>query len=251
MYKKINTMTWDEVAALDSSKVVCVLPIASLEQHGQSLPLGTDDFILRSSLDEMARHIDVEHYFLELPQIHYGSSFEHLDFAGTIAISHSVLVSWIEEILQNLSRHHFTKLVVINSHGGNAPIFRGLSQEWEQKKGIRIFHIDYFGSDFFVDAQGLIDTPVANDVHGGEIEESILSYCMPEVVKSDKAIPENDVFTELKSYYDGWLSRNISPDNGLIGMASRGNSVKGQKLFEYVWKKLINYFIEFDHTFFC
>ena len=247
MYRHINTMTWAEVAALDPENVVCVLPLASLEQHGRALPLGTDDLILRTSLDEVIGHLQhLKHDFLELPQAHYGSSFEHMDFAGSVAISHANIVAFIEDILRSITRHGFRRLVVVNSHGGNAPICRGLSQEWEQKFGVKVFHVDYFGSDFFAGAQEILETPVGNDIHGGEIEASYLAYAMPEVFHPDQATPENDVFVNLTDYYDGWLSRDLSPDNGLIGMASRGTAEKGEKLFRYVREKLIRYFETFD-----
>ena len=249
MYRHINKMSWAEVAALNPADVVYVLPLASLEQHGRALPVGTDDLILRTSLDEMIKHLDLRHEFLELPQIHYGSSWEHMDFPGTIALSHTTIVSIIEDILSAMRTHGFKRLVIVNSHGGNAPIARGLSQEWEQKFGIRIYHLDYFGSDFFKDAQPILETSVNNDIHGGEIEAAYLAYALPEVFHADQATPENDVFVNLTEYYDGWLSRNLSPDNGLIGMASRWSLEKGKQLYDYVWQKLVRYFELFDSEF--
>lgn len=246
MYRQINSMTWEEVAALDPENVICVLPIASLEQHGRALPLGTDDFTLRTAMDELPKHADLKHDFLELPQMHYGSSWEHMDFAGTVALSHTVIVAFIEDVIRAITQHGFHRLVIVNSHGGNAPIWRGLSQEWAQKFQITVYHIDFFGSDFFCGAQDILQTPVGNDIHGGEIEASYLAYAKPEVFHEDKATPENDVFVNLTDYNDGWLSKDLSPDNGLIGMASRGSAEKGRRLFEYTWKKLLSYFEEFD-----
>ena len=247
MYKNINTMTWAEVAALDPASVICVLPVSSLEQHGRALPLGTDDFILMTSVREMQKHLpELKHNFLQYPAIHYGSSWEHMDFAGSAAIRHTTIVTYLEDLFQSMLRHGFRKLVIINSHGGNAPIFQGCSQEWEQRFGIRVYNINYFGSNFFEDAQDLIETPVGNDIHGGEIEASYLAYAMPEVFHRDEASPEQDIFVSLTEYYSGWLSRDLAPDNGLIGMASRATVEKGRKLYDYVWQKLVRYMQTFD-----
>ncbi|MCE5188701.1 MAG: creatininase family protein [Eubacteriales bacterium] len=248
MYRSINTMTWAEVAKLDPDSVFYVLPVGSLEQHGRALPLGTDDLILSTSLEEMSRHVELKNNFLQLPNLHYGNSFEHLDFSGTITLGCACIAGFVEEILASMRKHGFHRLVVVNSHGGNAPIFQAYAQEWEQKFGVRVYNINYFGSDFFVEAQSLLQTPVNHDIHGGEIEASYLAYALPGVFHAEEATPENDVFVSLKDYYYGWLSRDLSPDNGLIGMASRATPEKGRLLYEYVWKKLASYFTEFDQA---
>lgn len=248
MYRLINEMTWAEVAQLDPETVFYVLPIGSLEQHGRALPLGTDDLILSTSLTEMRKHLSVRNCFLQLPNLHYGNSNEHMDFPGTITLGCSLLALFVEEIMRSMKRHQFHRLIIVNSHGGNAPILHGYAQEWEQKYGIRVFEIDYFGADFFNGAQDILDTPVSHDIHGGEIEASYLSYALPHVFHGDQATPENDVYVELKDYHYGWLSRELSPNNGLIGMASRATVEKGRQLYEYVWKKLIHYFEEFDRS---
>jgi creatinine amidohydrolase len=154
----------------------------------------------------------------------------------------------VEEVMASMCRHGFHRLVVVNSHGGNAPVFQAYAQEWEQKTGVKVFNINYFGSDFFSGAQAILETPVNNDIHGGEIEASYLAYALPDVFRADQATPENDVFVSLKEYYYGWLSRDLSPDNGLIGMASRATADKGRLLYEYVWEKLAAYFDEFDRS---
>ena len=38
-------MGWRDFAAADMSKVVAVLPVAAIEQHGPHLPVGVDTFI--------------------------------------------------------------------------------------------------------------------------------------------------------------------------------------------------------------
>lgn len=68
MVANLNALTWEEVAALDLSKAVFVLPISSLEQHGWHLPLGTDDHILQIALDGLLRDPRLEGNMLFLPQ---------------------------------------------------------------------------------------------------------------------------------------------------------------------------------------
>lgn len=43
--------TWSEVAALDKTDGVVILPIGAVEQHGHHLPLLTDTLIVNRMLD--------------------------------------------------------------------------------------------------------------------------------------------------------------------------------------------------------
>lgn len=223
-----------------------MLPIGSTEQHGRHLPVGTDDLILQTSLDGLEKHLDMRNTFLRLPALHYGNSFEHLDFAGTMTLRTTTILAVIEDLLFCMKKHGVKYLVIVNSHGGNAPILHAQSQEWEQLFGIRIFNIDYFGSDFFAGAQEFLETPVNLDIHGGEIETSYFEHVMPDLIHTDRLSPEKDVLCGLKDYYYGWLSRDLSENNGLIGGASRSTQETGEKLWNYMQEKLAFYFHQFD-----
>ena len=84
MFKRLSELPWSDIEALDRKHLAYVLPIGSTEQHGRHLPVGTDDLILQTSLDGLEKHLDMRNTFLRLPALHYGNSFEHLDFAGTM-----------------------------------------------------------------------------------------------------------------------------------------------------------------------
>ncbi|UWN74759.1 creatininase family protein [Anaerotruncus colihominis] len=246
MLKPINQMSWLEVDALDRSRLAYVLPVGSTEQHGRHLPVGTDDLILQTSLDGLEKHLKTENTFLRLPTLHYGNSFEHLDFPGTVTLRTATMLAFVEDLMMCMQRHQVKYLVIVNSHGGNAPVFHAMAQEWGQRFGIRVFNIDYFGSNFFQDAQPLLQTAINQDIHGGEIETAYLQYALPQTVKADFIRPENDVFVELKNYYYGWLTRDLAPGSGLLGGASRSTLETGEKLFRYVQDKLAGYFHAFD-----
>lgn len=246
MYRKLNELSWADVEALDRAHLSYVLPVGSNEQHGRHLPVGTDDLILQTSLDALEEHLQVRNTFLRLPALHYGNSFEHLDFAGTLTLKTTTIIAVIEDLLDCMRRHGVRWLVIVNSHGGNAPIFQAMAQEWEQRFGVKVFNINYFGSDFFAGAQSLLQTGVNQDIHGGEIETSYLEYALPHVVQQAHISPELDVLVHLKDYYYGWLSRDLAPDNGLIGGASRSTRETGEQLFHYVQQRLATYFQIFD-----
>lgn len=244
MIKSLNALTWKELSAMDREQAICLFPISALEQHGKHLPLGTDDFILAAALDGVRSDPRLAADYLLLPTLHYGNSAEHLDFPGTISLSCATIVNIVADILRCLAGHGFKKLVIINSHGGNSALFQAYSQEWQQRFGIRVYHINFFVSDFLSEAAPLLETPLSSDVHAGELETSILLHAMPEMVRREKIKGTDDVLITLQDYYSGWLSSEYTPGNGTIGLPTRATPEKGKTLLTYIQNKIVNYLFQ-------
>ena len=83
MFVNLNSLSWADVRDMNRKKLAYVLPVSSTEQHGRHLPLGTDDLILQTALDRLQETEQFRNIYLRLPALHYGNSFEHLDFPGT------------------------------------------------------------------------------------------------------------------------------------------------------------------------
>ena len=105
MFKRLSELPWSDIEALDRKHLAYVLPIGSTEQHGRHLPVGTDDLILQTSLDGLEKHLVVRNTFLRLPALHYGNSFEHLDFAGTMTLRTTTILAVIEDLLFCMKKH--------------------------------------------------------------------------------------------------------------------------------------------------
>ena len=52
---------------------------------------------------------------------------------------------------------------------------------------------------------------------------------------------------ELVDYYTGWLVKDISPDNGQMGMASRATKEKGKAIVEYMGNKICSYLVDIQN----
>lgn len=76
-------MTWPEVQDLLTRTDMVIIPIASLEQHGLHLPIGTDflNGVERAKL--IAQRTDV----LIAPILLVGQAPYHIDFPGTVTLS--------------------------------------------------------------------------------------------------------------------------------------------------------------------
>lgn len=244
MVTDLNSYTWDEIAAMDPAGMTYILPISSLEQHGRHLAMGADDFILRCALKELYTKEELTGNFLCLPIVHYGNSHEHLAFRGVISFSCDTIVSIIRDVLSCMRRHGVKKLVILNSHGGNTALIEAYAQEWEEEFGVAVYTISLWSPSFFRGADVGTETPLSVEIHAGEMETSILEYGMPEMVRKDKIDPKWDNPVELLDYYAGWSSADLSPDNGLMGMASRASEEKGRRIVQYMGEKICTYLQE-------
>lgn len=235
--RRLAELSWDEVAQLDRD-VPWLLPIAATEQHGKHLPLGTDDIILEEALNALMQSGAVEGDLLRLPGVHYGNSHEHLRFPGTVSLACATLVKLVEDVLECMHSQGFTRLVLVNSHGGNTALLEAYAQEWAGRFGVRIYGAHFWASDFFADAQSLLQTPLARDIHAGEAETSLLLYLRPALVRTQAIAPQFDCPVALPPYRPGWLTHELSPETGAMGAPSLASAETGKRLFAYLCDKL-------------
>ncbi len=247
MITDINSHTWDELEAMDVSQMTYILPISSLEQHGKHLTLGADDFILSCAMEELYTK-DVAGNLLVLPTIHYGNSHEHIAFRGVVSISCNTIVSMVRDVLGCMQMHGIKKLVVINSHGGNTALLEAYAQEWEVEFGVKVYTISIWSPSFFQGAELGVETPLSVEIHAGEMETSILQNGMPHMVRQDKISTQYDTQIELKPYYAGWSSADLSPGNGTMGVASLATPEKGKTITAYMGNKMAQYLTEIQQN---
>jgi len=112
----LQDLTWPRIAALPRSTPV-ILPVAAVEQHGHHLPLFTDSVLL----GEIVRRLEAElaDEVLVAPLQWLGNSDHHLDFAGTLSAPPRVYLDLLAGLVENVLAHGFTRVLVLNGHGGN------------------------------------------------------------------------------------------------------------------------------------
>ncbi|MCH7890793.1 MAG: creatininase family protein, partial [Gemmatimonadetes bacterium] len=111
-------MTVPEVQDLLTRSDMVIIPVASLEQHGLHLPIGTDylNGVERAKL--IAQRVDV----LVAPILLPGQSPYHMGFEGTVTLPSVLIQEVYVEAAKSLMRHGFKRFLILNSHGGNAAI---------------------------------------------------------------------------------------------------------------------------------
>lgn len=242
--KILQSLTWKEVEELNKEEIYCVFPISSLEQHGLHLPVGTDDFILEIVLENLM-NAKLNKDLLIMPSLKYGKSIEHLNFAGTVTLKAETLIAIIKDIIESMSYNGFKKFIVINSHGGNTSILRAIAQDLRFMYNIKVYNIDLWSSNFF-DEVDFIQVPLASEVHGGEIETSLLMFKYPNVVKSEVCSEgELKAVINFNNNDFSWLSSDVSR-SGIIGDARLSSKETGEKLVAYIAQKLTNIINKID-----
>lgn len=198
---------------------VAVLPIGSFEQHGDHLPLSTDTVVACLIAERLVETYDL---FL-LPPITISCSHEHEGFPGTVSISAGILISVIDDIRASLARSGITKLVLINGHGGNYVLANIAQQANVHGRHIVL----YPGRDDWHAARdhaGMVTTN-HDDMHGGELETSILLHAHPEVVRDSYATADHLVGDRPHLLVTGIAAYSST---GIIGRPSAATPAKGK-----------------------
>jgi creatinine amidohydrolase len=198
---------------------VAVLPIGSFEQHGEHLPLTTDTLIACLIARELADAFDL----LLLPPITVSCSHEHSSFTGTVSISATTLIGVVDDIRASLQHSGIDKLVLVNGHGGNYVLANIAQQANVDGRHVLLFP----GSDDWRTARdhaGLESTS-REDMHGGELETSILLHALPEVVRPSYKHADHTATDRPHLHLTGMAAYT---NTGIIGRPSAATPEKGK-----------------------
>lgn len=180
-------MTVPEVQDLLTRSDMVIIPVASLEQHGLHLPIGTDylNGVERAKL--IAQRVDV----LVAPILLPGQSPYHMGFEGTVTLPSTLVQEVYVEAARSLMRHGFKRFLIMNAHGGNAAITRFVVDRINQEtEGIAVDLGAVLGPFRTSSAEPADEaSPPVFDRHGGTGETSSSLYLIPELVDLDAAVP--------------------------------------------------------------
>lgn len=110
-------LTWPEVAAAVGEDRVCLIPVATLEDHGHHLPIDADLRIVEEICTRAAR--DAPDEVLLLPAVPHGYSPHHMDFPGPITIAWDTFTRYLVDVGGSLAHHGFRRMLFLNGHGSN------------------------------------------------------------------------------------------------------------------------------------
>jgi creatinine amidohydrolase len=241
-------LTWPEVARLAGEDRVCVVPVATLEDHGHHLPIDADlrivDEICRRAAEEIPGDVVL------LPAIPHGYSPHHMDFPGPITIGWDTFTRYCVDVGRSLAHHGFRRVLYLNGHGSNQNLVEMAARL------VTVDHPEVIAAAAFYlsspEAARAIEEARESErggmAHACELETSIYLAIDPEAVDMDLAVDE-------RSYPQGqhaWLdwsdgSLKIMPwwssfsKSGVQGQPTLATPEKGKALLDAAVAECVSY----------
>ncbi|RQG87811.1 creatininase family protein [Natrarchaeobius halalkaliphilus] len=179
--------TYDEIDAIaNEDGSILVLPVGSVEQHGNHLPVGTDTILANEIAALGAERVADEIPIVLLPPFWSGYSPHHLTFGGTVSLEFDQMLETLEEIAETALENGFDAFLFVNGHGGNQPVIdSAVSTVGSQQPNVETLGITYFQlAKSFIDE--IRESDPGGMAHGGEFETSLMLYLREELVHRDE-----------------------------------------------------------------
>ena len=233
--QKKQTLWLDELSTTEAAEAarqgkVVIFPIGSVEEHGNHLPLGTDSVQPEYIAFEVAKRTGC----LIAPPFRYGICNATRNFAGTLTIQFETLHRLAFDILSELVRNSFKRIVVLSGHAGNSHMvaLRLAAQEVVAKNDetlrrckVRIMVLSDF--DFAQELASELADP--KDGHAGTIETSRMMAIRPDLIKAEGKV---DVWRMPR--FEVLAHPELCFPSGVNGDPTAASAEKGQKINDYV-----------------
>ncbi|WP_320779356.1 creatininase family protein [Streptomyces sp. CRN 30] len=182
-----NRLTAAELRALAARDAVVLLPIGATEQHGPHLPTGVDDFLAAEVCRRAALLASERTGVVVTPSIPTGLSEHHMPFGGTLTLSLPTLHALLRDICRSVLRAGFSRVLIVNGHGGNMTALHALTTELTVELATPIAFASYFGAGREV----VRDTLETQDglMHACEGETSMMMAAHPGLIRAEH-LPE-------------------------------------------------------------
>jgi creatinine amidohydrolase len=241
-----SELTSTEIADIDRA-IPVVINIGAIEQHGPHLPLATDAMVGGHFLDRIDATLPDD--VLIAPQVQVGCSLHHMDFAGTITVSHATMLAFVSDMLDSIYAHGFRNLVLFNSHGGNEAIGRVILEKWgAAHEDARIYLLTWWKSAHAA-LKALQRSGFGGVGHACEFETSLLMHFAPDAVRDSAISPPSLVPTfdwaenDMLNAPCGQMYRSMaemSGGTGVVGDPSFACPETGKAISDAVSAQLIH-----------
>lgn len=254
---KYGELKRTDIERMDKEHKVVLVPLGSLEQHGQHLPLLTDSMLG----GEIAGRVEaaLPDTVLLLPMQWLGSSHHHLKFPGTISLPSDLYIDMVVCICESILSAGFRRIFLQISHGGNEVpcqevIYRMMLKHRERED----FWIASAGYWSIADeAMRLPEMGTDRLTHACEYETSMVLALRADLVDMQQALGHT-IRLRSKYYFPDLTTRrnnkvNISlpfeqmTHSGAVGSPELATVAKGQQLFDAVSAKVLDFVREFAH----
>jgi creatinine amidohydrolase len=224
MEHRLARLTRLEAGERAREGAVCLVPVGSLEQHGEHLPVCTGSLLAEHVCLEAAGRARSD--VLVTPPLWTGFSPHHLRFGATVTLGSATFASLVRETVASL-RSWCSRVIVVNGHGGNRGPLITLGIEdavesasyWELVPGGRI-------SELFPFDLGSVG-------HAGEFETSLMLEAFPDLV-GEPGLDHESIEEDNAAF--------LVPDmgaSGVLGDPRAATAEAGREILDDVVAKLV------------
>lgn len=130
---RVAQLNWTQLAETLEADGRVALPLGSTEQHA-TLSLCTDAILAERVAVEAAEPLAVPVF----PALPYGVTPYFTGYPGTVSLRVETYLRLVEDVLDNLARMGSRRILLVNGHGGNAPV-ASFAVEWMARRpGVRV-----------------------------------------------------------------------------------------------------------------
>jgi creatinine amidohydrolase len=244
-------LTTRDFANLDMSRIVAVLPVGAVEQHGPHLPVRVDAAISAGIVARAVEKMTPDFPALILPAMPVGKSNEHTAFPGTLTLSYETLARLWYEIGESVHRAGCRKIILLNSHGGQPQVMEIVCRELRVKLNMFAVSCSWFR---MTDTKDLFDAKEREfGIHGGESETSVMLHLHRDLVDMEYA--ENFVPKSVEIARDykfltpegavgfGWQTQDLQ-QAGACGNAGLADAERGAEVVDRASSRLVDLIAE-------
>lgn len=239
-------LTTRDFAEMDTARVVAILPVGAVEQHGPHLPVRVDAAINAGIIARAVELMPADCPALVLPMMPVGKSDEHLAYPGTLTLSHETLGRVWYELGESVHRAGIRKILFLNSHGGQPQLLDIVCRDLRVKLGM--FAVSAMWSRF-TDLSDMVGAEEKrHGIHGGQSETSVMLHLHRDLVEMERAENFEPTSVALARECEmlgpegaigfGWQAQDLHP-KGACGDATLATADLGKAAVERAATRLL------------
>lgn len=241
-------MTWQEVAAVDKSNAVAILPVGAIEAHGPHLPLSTDVIIAQEMARRAGERLSREGWevFL-LPAACYTAAEFARNFPGTVNVERHTLQALITDVAECVRRAGVRWLCLANSHldPANLRALHEVVEFYEGAKGFRVVFMDKTKRRW---VERLTDEFKSGSCHAGQYETSLVLAARPDLVRPGYRSLQKVLVNLAEKIRAGARSfEEVGASQAYCGEPAAASAEEGHRSYDALAEMLVTAFLERVH----
>jgi creatinine amidohydrolase len=225
---RFSELNRDELREI-APRALAVLPIGATEQHGPHLATGMDFLTVEQIAWAAAGRAPANPPIAVAPVLPFGSSHHHFPFGATLSLQTETYYRVLFDLLESFVTCGFTRIFVLNGHGGNQELAELAVRDLVLKHRVRAAAGSYWNIawDRLIEA-GAGDGRLLPG-HAGSFETSLMLGLRPELVApnppsrpAETAVAPRGRAPFREERHDGWVSMDGFTDSPATARADAG-----------------------------